>query len=242
MTLYTVISDVHGNLEALGSVLDAIKNEIPGAILFLGDSVGYGPNPNECINILKRKTEIMLPGNHDNAALGLTTMENFNPYARAAIEWTKEVLNSENKDFLNRLPLTRALKGDSIFLVHSSPKEPEQWHYLQHTGDARVNFSFFSENMCFIGHSHVPFIMEQNPEGTITVCKDRADIRHGHRYIINAGSVGQPRDGNPEAAYALLHNNVVEIKRVSYDIVLTQKKMRDVGLPSFLFERLSKGI
>ncbi len=241
MTLYAVISDVHGNLESLSTTLDTIKKEKSDALLFLGDIVGYGPNPNECIDILKRETEIVLAGNHDYAVLGLTDIKYFNPYARAAVEWTQEVLSEENKAFLRRLPLTEEL-DDSILLVHATPREPEQWHYLLSPWDAYINFHFFTERICLIGHSHEPAIIERSPESKIIFYKDRADIKEGHRYIINVGSVGQPRDGNPDAAYALLNKNSIEIKRVSYDIVLTQKKMRDVGLPSALINRLSKGI
>lgn len=241
MTLYAVISDVHGNLESLSTTLDTIKKEKPDALLFLGDIVGYGPNPNECIDILKRETKIVLAGNHDYAVLGLTDIEYFNPYARAAVEWTQEVLRDENRAFLRRLPLTEAV-DDSILLVHATPREPEQWHYLLSPRDAYINFHFFTERICLIGHSHEPAIIERSPEDKIIVYKDRTDIKEGHRYIINVGSVGQPRDGNPDAAYALLNKNSIEIKRVSYDIVLTQKKMRDAGLPSALINRLSKGI
>ncbi|MEE8330002.1 MAG: metallophosphoesterase family protein [Thermodesulfovibrionia bacterium] len=238
---YAIISDVHANLEALNNVLKKIEEETCDELMFLGDSVGYGPNPNECIYRLKEKTKILLAGNHDMAAVGTADIKHFNPYARATVEWTQEILSNENRSFLNGLPLTEEV-DDSILLVHSTPKEPEKWHYLLNAGDADSNFSFFSKKICFVGHSHIPFIIEQAPGGNITIYKDRADIKKRHRYIINAGSVGQPRDSNPDAAYALLNKNYVEIKRVTYDIVLTQKKMRDAGLPSFLIERLSRGI
>ena len=131
--------------------------------------------------------------------------------------------------------------GEDILLVHATPKEPGQWHYLLTKQDAYINFHFFTEKICLIGHSHQPSIIEQSPEGELVVYKDKADIKDKHRYIINVGSVGQPRDGNPDAAYALLNENSIEIKRVSYDILSTQKKMRGAGLPLSLIERLARG-
>ncbi len=238
---YAVISDVHANIEALNTVLKKISEETFDSLLFLGDSVGYGPNPNECIETLKEKAKILLAGNHDWASVDMTDIEYFNPYARAAVEWTKKILSNENRTFLRGLPLTQEL-DDRILLVHATPGEPEQWHYLLSTGDASINFHFFNQMICLIGHSHEPIIIERSPEDKIIVYKDRTDIKEGYRYILNVGSVGQPRDGNPDAAYAILNKNSIEIKRVSYDIVLTQKKMRDVGLPSYLIERLSRGI
>jgi len=251
---YAVISDVHANLEALNSVLKKITEEAVDELFFLGDIVGYGPNPNECIEALKEKTNILLAGNHDWASVGMTDVEYFNPYARAAVEWTQKVLRDENIAFLRKLPLTEGL-DNSIFLVHATPREPEQWHYLTTTRDADINFRFFKERLCFIGHSHEPAIIGLSPVGIdlptdkagsyreekITFFKERAEIKEGHRYIVNAGSVGQPRDGNPYASYALLNKNSIEIKRVSYDIVSTQKKMRDAGLPEYLINRLSWG-
>ena len=245
---YAVIADVHANLEALEAVLKDIKKRKIESILFLGDAVGYGPNPNECIEVLQeivlestRTEKFSLMGNHDSAVIGLTDLEYFNPNARAAIEWTKDVLTHENRIFLKDLPLVNSLKHDSIFLVHATPKEPEQWHYLLTKQDAYINFHFFTEKICLIGHSHQPSIIEQSPEGELVVYKDKADIKDKHRYIINVGSVGQPRDGNPDAAYALLNENSIEIKRVSYDILSTQKKMREANLPLFLIERLARG-
>jgi predicted phosphodiesterase len=241
MPFYAIISDVHANLEALNAVLKEIEKERIDEILFLGDSVGYGPNPNECIESLRDSTEVILAGNHDWAAIGMTDITYFNPYARAAIEWTEDVLSDENKTFLRELPVAKKLRHGSILLVHSTPKEPEQWHYLSSMWDAYINFHFFTEKICFIGHSHVPAIIEAPPEGELRLYPSHVEIKDGHRYIINVGSVGQPRDGNPDAAYVLFNEDSIEIRRVSYDIVLTQKKMRKAGLPSYLIDRLVVG-
>lgn len=239
---FAIISDVHANLEALMATLKAIKKEGPEALWFLGDVVGYGPNPDECIEVLKKEAQLLLAGNHDRAVIGLTDTEYFNPHAKAAVEWTMETMRNENKSFLRGLPIFKILRDESIYLVHSSPKEPEEWHYILSTWDAYINFQFFTERICFIGHSHYPFIAELNAEGEISVYRDSADFKEDCRYMINVGSVGQPRDGNSHAAYAILKDDSIEIKRVPYDIVSTQKKMKKAGLPTYLIERLSGGI
>ncbi len=238
---YAIISDVHANLEALNAVLEKTEEEKVDGVLFLGDSVGYGPSPNECTEILKDKAQAIIAGNHDRAVAGMCDIRYFNPYAAAAIKWTRDIFSSENMDFLKALPLTQVLTHDSIFLVHGTPREPRKWHYLFNEYDAAGNFPFFREKICLAGHSHVPVIIERLHGGRMNVFYSRTDIREESRYIINAGSVGQPRDGNPDAAYVLLSDNTVEIKRVSYDILLTQKKMRKAGLPEYLIDRLSLG-
>lgn len=239
---FIIISDVHGNLEALEAVLKEVKTHHNGDILFLGDSVGYGPDPKECIKVLKKESNILLAGNHDWAVIGKTDISYFNPYARAAVEWTQGVLSNEEKLFLEGLPVAERLKGEGLYLVHSTPKEPEQWHYLITTWDAHINFHFFSEKICFLGHSHQPVVIEKTKAGEMALYRDSVEVKDGCRYIVNVGSVGQPRDGNPDASYALFDDGKIEIKRVPYDIVLTQKKMRMAGLPDYLIERLSRGL
>lgn len=241
MASYAIISDVHANLEALYAVLEHIAKERIDRILFLGDSVGYGPDPNECVELLNEKSDILLAGNHDYGATGMTDISSFNVYARIAIEWTTGTLSEENKKILQELPLTGEVKDDGICLVHATPKEPEKWHYLSYAKEARPYFRYFNRNVCFVGHSHLPFIAERTPFGRMKVHDEAAEIKQRSRYIVNAGSVGQPRDGNPDAAYVLFRGNTLEIKRVSYDIVVTQKKMRKAGLPEYLINRLSNG-
>lgn len=239
---YAFISDIHSNLEALNAVMEKVKAEKPDKVIFLGDVVGYGPDPNECIEILRGSADIMVAGNHDYGAVGMTDTSYFNDHAKAAIEWTAKVLSKENKSFLSGLLLTSNIKKESIYLVHGSPEEPEEWDYLVNAKDADTNFKFFSEISCFIGHSHIPAIMEMLPDGKINIHSDHSEIKKGCRYIINAGSVGQPRDGNPDAAYAVFDTDSITIKRVAYDILLTQKKMKDAGLPSYLIDRLLSGL
>ncbi|MBI5026064.1 MAG: metallophosphoesterase family protein [Nitrospirae bacterium] len=205
---YAIISDVHGNLEALKSVLKAIGREGVNSIWFLGDAVGYGPNPND---------------------------------AKAAVKWTKNIMTKKNASILKDLPITKRIKDKGILLVHATPKEPQRWHYMFTLQDARLNFRFFPEKLCFIGHTHQPSIVEHSPRGKLTAYMDGVEIKDYHRYIVNAGSVGQPRDGNPDACYVIYSKNIIEIKRVPYDILLTQKKMHEAGLPLPLIERLAWG-
>ncbi len=256
---YAVISDVHGNLEALDAVLADIAARDPQTvekdpspphspvkkikILFLGDAVGYGPNPNECIAAIKKHASQGVAGNHDRAVLGLIDISFFNPYAREAIGWTDGVLSSESRAALEGLPLIKRMEEDGLFLVHGSPYEPERWHYLLYFSDAKVNFEHFKERICLAGHSHIPFIMRRLPSGEITASREGSELdKAGSRYIINAGSVGQPRDGDPRACYLLLNDTRAEFLRVPYDIGATQQKMRAAGLPLPLIERLQKGL
>ncbi|HUO76563.1 MAG TPA: metallophosphoesterase family protein [Thermodesulfovibrionales bacterium] len=238
---YAVISDVHANLEALEAVLRDINKRGIDEFLFLGDAVGYGPNPNECVELLRKNCKILLAGNHDWAAIGLTDIQYFNEYAKAAILWTREVLTPESRKFIETLPVTKNIKRGNMLLVHSTPKDPEAWHYLLTLWDAEVNFHYFTHRVCMIGHSHLPFVIERVPSGEMITYKSEARLGKNERYIINAGSVGQPRDRDPRACYAIFDDDTLEFVRLEYAIEKTQKKMRDAGLPLTLIERLSKG-
>ncbi len=238
---YVVLSDVHANLEALEAVLKDLEKQEIKEILFLGDAVGYGPNPNECLELLKRKCRILLAGNHDWAAIGLTNIMYFNEYARHAIKWTMEIITEENKEVLKSLPVKEVSKDEDFILVHSTPKEPEDWYYLLTLWDAEINFHYFDTKFCFLGHSHQPFIIERVLSGELLTYKDSTRIKKSSRYIINVGSVGQPRDGDPRACYAIIDDEKIEIIRVPYDIMSVQNKMRKEHLPYALIERLSIG-
>ncbi len=241
---YAVISDVHSNLEALDAVLSDIEKRFEGnppPVLFLGDAVGYGPDPNECVKLIKETTALQLAGNHDRAVLGLTDIEYFNEYARAAILWTQGVISDESKEILRALPVDARMREEDLYLVHSTPKRPLLWNYLLTIGDAEVNFDYFSERICLLGHSHLPFILERLPTGEMTTHTGKTRLLKPRRYIINAGSVGQPRDGDPRACYAVLDEKSAELIRVPYDIEKTQRKMTEAGLPEFLIERLAQG-
>lgn len=239
---YAIISDIHGNLEALQSVLAEIKKKDVDSILCLGDMVGYGPNPNECIDLIKEQAEVILAGNHDYAPLGKIELSYFNQWARIAIEWTSENLNPASIDFLKSLPLQKEVDGFTI--VHATPLEPDEWNYIISLGDAAKNFPEFKGQICFIGHSHVPMVVSVDEERNYCVLTDNPlKIHQKIRYIINVGSVGQPRDSNPMASFAILDtaDNVYELLRVPYDIAKTQKKIRENKLPEMLAARLEVG-
>ena len=238
---YAVLSDVHSNLEAFKVVLTDVEQKKIKDIVFLGDAVGYGPNPNECIDLLAEMCKTLIAGNHDWGVLGLTDISYFNEYAKYAIEWTRGVLTEKNCKILKSFPVKKENKDDDILFVHSTPKETEEWHYLLTLWDAEINFHYFDNKFCFLGHSHQPFIIERFPSGELVIHKESARIKKGDRYIINAGSVGQPRDGDPRACYTIIDDEIVRIVRIPYDIETVQKKMKKVLLPSPLIERLSEG-
>ena len=239
---YAVISDAHSNAEALRSVLEDIKERQIQDIFFLGDAVGYGPEPNECVEFLHAECRIMIAGNHDWGVLGLTDPASFNENARIALAWTRGVLTADNNEILRTAPLKAEISGMHITLVHAAPCEPEKWHYLLTLSDAEINFKYMHTDICFIGHSHRPFIIEMSSSGELKTNKQEMLKKKGCRYIVNAGSIGQPRDGDPRACYAVVDDNRIELVRVDYDIKATQKRMRDAGLPGLLIERLSFGL
>lgn len=240
---YAIISDVHSNIEAFKAVLSGIHKESADKIVFLGDIIGYGPDPNECIKEIIKIADITIAGNHDHAAIGLMDLSYFNPYARDAIEWTMGKLTEGERSYLSKLPLTAEIASDDVFLVHATPKRPQDWNYIFTENDAVENFGYFKHRICFIGHSHVPVIIVKDKYGSLGVMGDEIEIKTGYRYIINAGSIGQPRDGNPASAYALYDSDdsTVSIKRVPYDYSKTQEKMKKAGLSPYLIERLAVG-
>ncbi|MFZ5516314.1 MAG: metallophosphoesterase family protein [Candidatus Zhuqueibacterota bacterium] len=239
---YAIISDIHSNLEALETVLKLIEKEHIDKIFCLGDVVGYGPFPNECLNLVKQNCEVILTGNHDFACIEKSELLYFNQFAKEAIEWTVTQLSDETLREIANLPLEH--KGDNYCLVHSNPYAPSSWDYILSIDDAIFNFSKFNEQLCFIGHSHQPIIYIENRDANYSFTTDRElEIKEGHRYIINVGSVGQPRDNNPKSAFGIFDTQTrsYQLKRISYDIHKTYDAMRSFGLPEFLAERIFVG-
>jgi predicted phosphodiesterase len=240
---YAVISDIHGNVEALGAVLADIEAQRVDEVVCLGDIVGYGADPNECVEAVRGAATKVVAGNHDWAAVDKLGLEYFNDAARRAAEWTGGVLAEENRRYLLERPLT-ALAGDDVFLVHSSPRSPDQWMYVFHPGQAARDFGAFSQSICFIGHTHQPAVFTDG--GGFHLGESLADfsLGVGTRYIVNVGSVGQPRDGNPKAAYCIYDSEaqVLRLRRVEYDVVLSSEKIVQNGLPKSLAERLPLGL
>ena len=239
--LRAVLSDIHGNLEALEVVLADLERAGASEILCLGDFVGYGASPNECIAALRPRIEGAVCGNHDLAACGRIKLGYFNQDAAQAARWTTEHLTPEHLEYLRGLPFTMKWRG--VLLVHSSPAEPEEWHYVLSPGDAAFQMESCAEDICFIGHSHYPGTFEL--EGTnVRYTRDPVVAgRRGRRYLVNVPSVGQPRDGDRRAGYMLFDDEGPRFEhvRLEYDIPAAMQCIRDAGLPAFLAERLQWG-
>ena len=238
-----VISDIHANLTAFEAVLAEARNEWD-QVWCLGDVVGYGPDPNECVELLRTMPHLSLAGNHDWAALQRLDIRTFNPDARQAVEWTRDTLTPDNSAYLEALPVTFVI--EDYTLAHASPREPI-WEYILDTFVASLNFSHFETPYCLVGHTHQPVIYELlNAQGDTTLRLpeyDRMMQLNGHRQIINPGSVGQPRDKNPDAAYAILdfETHRFEHRRVAYNISEVQKRMKRAGMSERLINRLEHG-
>jgi predicted phosphodiesterase len=236
-----IISDIHANIIALDTVLaDAGPYD---AVWCLGDLVGYGPNPNECVERVRALPQLKcLVGNHDKAVLGDIPITTFNADARASIDWTQQAITEDNLAYLRSLPETEAA-GD-FTLAHGSPRQPV-WEYILDRFIAQENFPFVSTPYCLVGHTHMPVIYQQSEDGVHEEPPNYSEPRYlnGERLIINPGSVGQPRDSNPDAAYAMFDTDSAlwEYRRVAYDIVETQTRMRAARLPERLVIRLAYG-
>jgi diadenosine tetraphosphatase ApaH/serine/threonine PP2A family protein phosphatase len=243
MTRILVISDVHANITALEAVLaDAGKVD---QVWCLGDIAGYGPDPNECIERIRRLPKVTcMMGNHDYAAIGDMALETFNADAKKALLWQRDILTESSKEFLRTLSQEVLVRGN-VSLVHGSPRDPI-WEYILNTLVARVNLDFFAKPWCFVGHTHFQAIFQYHSDtddlsievpsgGEVYKLKDRA--------ILNPGSVGQPRDRDPRAAYAIFHpkEKTWEPRRVEYDIQAVQKRILEAGLPPRHAERLAGG-
>ena len=228
-----IISDIHANLEALETSLEIIRANAVETIVCLGDIIGYGASPNECIELVHATTPHVLMGNHDEAAIHLEKTEYFNPFARIAAEWTNQELTPEHAEFIQKLPFK--LEMHNMLFVHSSPFEPEEWHYILSSADAQFNFAYFTQPLCLIGHSHVPGIY----------CEDvfTREVVRGKTFLVNVGSVGQPRDNDWRLSFGIFdtekwsYTNI----RAEYDVKKAADKIRKAGLPRALADRITVG-
>jgi predicted phosphodiesterase len=231
-----LLSDIHSNLEALDAVLEALPDV--DRILVLGDIVGYGPDPIAVIDRLQAVKARAVRGNHDQAMLDPSMLELFNPHAAAAARWTRDVMTSESLRYLSALPLYGRI--DRHRVVHGSPRKPYIWEYILDELQALEILVRLGARYCFFGHTHLPRIFtesgEQVPEGT-----DWIELPPSA--LINPGSVGQPRDGNPDAAFAVVDLDIPAVRfwRVPYDLAVTQAKIREAGLPEVEAARLALG-
>ena len=236
-----LISDVHGNLPALRAVLEDMGSLNVDQVVFLGDAVGYGPWPNECVQLIREVAGPMVRGNHDSALTDKRSLEDLNPLARAAMEWTMRQVSLEVAQELASLPLTLELEG--ALVVHSSPAAPEAWPYIVDVDSAREAFEATRQRVIIVGHSHFPsvFVKDVDIRG-IPLHEGEFSLGDG-RYILNPGSVGQPRDGDPRASYGIWDTGagVFAVRRVEYDIEAVVKEITRVGLPYYLGERLRMG-
>jgi diadenosine tetraphosphatase ApaH/serine/threonine PP2A family protein phosphatase len=229
-----IISDIHSNLEALTAVLSTIDVMKPDGIICLGDIVGYGANPAECIDMIRIRNIPTICGNHDLGVAGRLEEERFSEAARRGLEWSRSRLSDEHLEFLRSLPIT--IDHPEAKMVHSSPDAPTEFRYLLQPFDAAESYDHFSQYLCFVGHTHRPVIFS-HAGVEHRIIKDR-------QYIVNAGSVGQPRDGDWRGCFALFDSErwSVDHIRVEYDNNQARQKIIDAGLPQKLGDRLMVGV
>lgn len=236
-----VISDVHGNYHALEAVLQEIDGEDVDAVWCLGDTVGYGPLPNECCTAVQERADVCLVGNHDLVVLGELSVTDFNDEAAAAALWTSDVLTDSSRGFLQRLKPAGAAEG--IDLYHASARDPV-WEYVLTEEAARASLELSNSPLVLVGHSHVALAITLNDREVLGgLAPGGTEVELDGRWLLNPGSVGQPRDGDPRAAWALLDlkRMFAAFRRVQYPIEQTQSEMHERGLPRTLADRLARG-
>lgn len=238
---YAILSDIHANLEALRAVLHDAETRADG-VLCLGDTVGYGADPEACVELLASRSRAIVAGNHEWGVAERLDLAWFNRWARAAAEWTRERLDDDHRAWLAGLPLSLEV-GDAT-LVHAAPGQPDEWDYLVTPEDGWGAFADFATRWCFVGHSHVPGAWSLGSSGPDhDPCPETVLSERGRRYIVNVGSVGQPRDRDPRACFLVLHDGSGEIEyvRVAYDVEGAQARIRAAHLPEVLATRLATG-
>ena len=239
---YGIFSDIHSNIEALDEVISAYQKESIDKYFCIGDVVGYATNPQECIERVKKLAMITVAGNHDWATVNLFSMDYFNEYAQEALFWTRKNIGDTDKNFLEFLK--PVYKNKDFTLVHGTLDSPAEFNYMTDGYIAEETFKVLETNLLFIGHTHHPGLFMKDNDGNMHYRQDGPwDINLKNKYIVDVGSVGQPRDGNPKAAYCIYDTDKKEaqVKRVGYDNVTAGKKIIDAGLPKFLGERLMIG-
>jgi predicted phosphodiesterase len=239
---HCIFSDVHANLEALEAFLAAAAKDSPDRYVFLGDVVGYGADPRACIAAVRKLgPEVLIAGNHEWGVLGLLDMGYFNEYAAAAIEWTRPLLDGEDTRYLETFVLSR--EDGACTFVHGSLEQPLRFRYVLDADDAGRSMRLARTPLIFVGHSHAAGVYYSGGGGAAKAAGMKARIEEGRAYLVNAGSVGQPRDGDPRLSYAIYDDGkrALEIKRADYDIASARKKILKAGLPEWLGSRLAEG-
>ena len=237
---FAIFSDIHANLEAFEAVLADARDNKCTDFICLGDVIGYNANPHECVERVRAMDCPTVKGNHDEQASLLESSRDFNEMAEAAIQWTRDHLSEADKNWLRDLKLQRQVRDFTI--VHATLDGPEQWGYVFNNLDAAASFTYQHTSVCFFGHTHVPMAFVRD-EGVQRQRLEKLRIDAAKKYFINVGSVGQPRDGDWHAAYCIYHieSNLVEQRRLKYDIAKAQTKIIDAGLPALLADRLAVG-
>jgi predicted phosphodiesterase len=240
MLRLAIFSDIHANLEAFEAVLHDAAEQRCTHHVCLGDIVGYNANPHECVERVRAMDCPVVKGNHDEQASLIESSRDFNELAESAIRWTRDHVTEEDKTWLRDLRLQRQVRDFTI--VHATLDTPAQWAYVFNNLDAVASFTYQHTPVCFFGHTHVPMAFIRD-ECVRRVKIDQLHIETSKKYFINAGSVGQPRDADWRAAYCVydIENNVVELRRVKYELAAAQKKIVNAGLPPLLAERLALG-
>ncbi|NUM35305.1 MAG: metallophosphoesterase family protein [Candidatus Brocadiae bacterium] len=238
---YGIYSDIHANLEALQAVFDRFEKENVDEYICLGDIVGYGANPRECLQLVLEHKSLIVAGNHDYAVAGKLNIDFFNPYAKEAVLWTRKQLNEQELQYLANLDLIQKVEN-VLTIVHGTMNFPEMFDYIQTSYDAHLTLELLDTPVCFLGHSHVPVAFFQGPTVSFSMDEEFAVPKDG-KTLVNVGSVGQPRDENPQACCAIYDDEAekVSILRVEYDIEAAIKKITTSGLPEILGERLRYG-
>jgi predicted phosphodiesterase len=238
---YAILSDLHANLEAVQAVLAHARQQGCTHYVCLGDIVGYGPNPREVLELVRNLNCPVIMGNHDDYACKDQHLTGFNPMASEGIKWTRDQLVEEEKAWLRELKYMRTV--ESFVIVHATLDLPEKWAYVFDKFAAAASINYQRMPVCFNGHTHVPVAFVRGSAGILGGLYTKIRIETGKKYFINVGSIGQPRDRNPHSAYVTfdLINNLIELHRVPYDIPAVQRKIRAVGLPESLADRLALG-
>jgi diadenosine tetraphosphatase ApaH/serine/threonine PP2A family protein phosphatase len=242
---YGILGDIHANLSALRAVLDRLQTERVDRVISVGDVVGYGAAPRECIALVRDIGAVVVKGNHDAACVGEIDIRYFNNYARDAVRWTQSVVNEQDCEWLASLPMIADL--DHCSVGHGTYFKPELFDYIQSTTDADPSLDAMTLPVCFVGHTHVPVTLmrlKDDPLRTAYTIDPEVDLSESTRALINVGSVGQPRDEDPRAAYAVYDSDLDRawIRRVAYDIEEEAHRIRSAGLPSVLADRLFLGV
>ena len=238
---FGVYGDIHGNLEALEVALAEFEKEQIDYFVCLGDIVGYGANPCECIELVREREGITVAGNHDFAIAGKLNIDFFNSYAKEAVLWTRKELSREHIQYLRDLPLVKEYE-DVLTAVHGTLNFPEMFDYIQTSYDAHLSLELLENPVCFLGHSHVPVSFKQGPTVTFSM-ESEIEIPLDSKTLVNIGSVGQPRDENPKASFCVFDTDLgkATIRREDYDIEKAANKIIGAGLPEILGERLKYG-